>query len=133
MSDAHETDTHASDHHGSGHHVEELPPEPDDVPVRSLTIMAVATTVITLGLIFTAVWLFDYEKGVQLEAKGWTGDRVTLPVKADAAPADDGHGEKAGEDAAPAEGAHGGEAAPAGDAHGGEAAPAGDAHGEAGE
>lgn len=58
------------EHNGEG----ELPCEPDEVPVKFLTITAAGVTAVTLVLIATAVWLFGTFSAAELRAKGYDVD-----------------------------------------------------------
>ena len=75
MSHATHSDPHADKHaapHAAPH--EELPCEPDEVPVKFLTITAAGVTAVTLALIATGVWLFDTFSAAELRAKGYDVD-----------------------------------------------------------
>lgn len=58
-------------------HADELPCEPDDIPVRFLTIIAGGLTLVTVILIAVAVWAFNTTRASEMEAKGYTAEQIT--------------------------------------------------------
>ncbi len=64
---------HGTSTDGAGGHGDELPCEPDDVPVRFLVIVAAVVTAIALGLVFIGYQVFELEAARQLALKGHVG------------------------------------------------------------
>lgn len=65
--------------HGSAPDVE-LQCEPDEIPVRFLTIISAGVTAVTLVMIFIAVWLFNTRTAYELAAKGYDVEH-SVPVE----------------------------------------------------
>lgn len=54
--------------------------EPDEMPTRSLGILAAVLTVVVVGLIFGAMTFFDATVQSEMEKKGYAG---SAPISAD--------------------------------------------------